>query len=200
MNSNDRSTVISPMLAQMFAVDVGEKTVILDLCSDRYLLAVGRPNNSEPQADFTPNLVYGFGLDVPAASKTVWPDGRWRVFPSVHCTRYLREVNHLLGQVSFAAMIERLAGAAVSRTGRAPRLEDLLSSYEIARPFYGEDWVCRLDAPALCLLARRYGYEARLVIGVRLDPFGAHCWAQVGETILNEPVETVAQYSPILAV
>lgn len=43
------------------------------------------------------------------------------------------------------------------------------------------------------------GCEARLIIGVTL-PFAAHCWVQLGETVLTDPLDLVAPYKPILIV
>lgn len=39
-----------------------------------------------------------------------------------------------------------------------------------------------------------------LVIGVRLKPFGAHCWVQHGSTVVNETVDNVRNFTPILVV
>ncbi|HCY01912.1 MAG TPA: lasso peptide biosynthesis B2 protein, partial [Erythrobacter sp.] len=34
----------------------------------------------------------------------------------------------------------------------------------------------------------------------RSDPFGAHCWVQHGEAVLNDTAEEVLRYTPILVV
>ncbi len=44
------------------------------------------------------------------------------------------------------------------------------------------------------------GVRADLVIGVRLQPFGAHCWVQHGSTLVNETVDQVRNFTPILVV
>ncbi|WP_373852818.1 lasso peptide biosynthesis B2 protein [Brevundimonas abyssalis] len=48
-------------------------------------------------------------------------------------------------------------------------------------------------------LARR-GCSATMVIGVRLDPFGSHCWVQTDRSILSDPFGRVRPYSPILTI
>lgn len=59
---------------------------------------------------------------------------------------------------------------------------------------------CLLDSLALCQwLARRSAF-ARLVIGVKLDPFAAHCWVQLESVVLNDAPDRVARYVPILAI
>ena len=43
------------------------------------------------------------------------------------------------------------------------------------------------------------GCKVRLIIGVTL-PFAAHCWVQLGSTVLTDPLDVVAPYKPILIV
>ncbi|MES2326209.1 MAG: lasso peptide biosynthesis B2 protein [Pseudomonadota bacterium] len=50
------------------------------------------------------------------------------------------------------------------------------------------DWLAAHDAPS------------SLVLGVRLDPFAAHCWVQHGDIVLNDAADRVAPYTPILVV
>jgi hypothetical protein len=36
-----------------------------------------------------------------------------------------------------------------------------------------------------------------LVFGVKLEPFGAHCWVQLGDLLLNDRLDTIAQFRPV---
>ena len=56
----------------------------------------------------------------------------------------------------------------------------------------------RSIAAAHALLDRNI--RADLVIGVRVQPFGAHCWVQHGSTLVNETVDQVRNFTPILVV
>lgn len=56
----------------------------------------------------------------------------------------------------------------------------------------------RSIALAICLASR--GQLVRVVLGVRAAPFSAHCWAQQGPAVLNDSVEEVRRYHPILIV
>lgn len=49
---------------------------------------------------------------------------------------------------------------------------------------------------AHCLLDR--GILPDLIFGVRLNPFSAHCWVQCGETVMNDRLDDVRNYTPIL--
>lgn len=33
-----------------------------------------------------------------------------------------------------------------------------------------------------------------LVFGVKLDPFSAHCWVQIGDLLLNDRADQVARF------
>lgn len=56
----------------------------------------------------------------------------------------------------------------------------------------------RSIALALCLAARQR--RVHVVLGVKLAPFAAHCWVQDGGAVLNDSLEEVQRYSPILIV
>ena len=45
-----------------------------------------------------------------------------------------------------------------------------------------------------------HGVSADLVIGVRLRPFAAHCWVQRGPVLVNETIDQVRTFTPILIV
>ena len=45
-----------------------------------------------------------------------------------------------------------------------------------------------------------HGIAATWTFGVRLAPFGAHCWIEYEGAVLNDHLETVAGFSPILAI
>lgn len=49
----------------------------------------------------------------------------------------------------------------------------------------------------LCLARRAL---TTLVIGVKLDPFVAHCWIQKDEYVVNDTLERVRLFTPILAI
>jgi len=59
---------------------------------------------------------------------------------------------------------------------------------------------CLPRSIALALGLAAHCVRAHVVIGVRIAPFGAHCWVQAGNEILNESVEEVLLYTPILAI
>lgn len=60
--------------------------------------------------------------------------------------------------------------------------------------------VCLQDSLALRSWLAAHCAPSSLVLGVRLDPFAAHCWVQHGRTVLNDSADRVAPYVPILVV
>ena len=57
---------------------------------------------------------------------------------------------------------------------------------------------CLPRSLALARALRRAGGTARLVIGVRLRPFAAHAWVQDGTVVVNDTLDHVLLFTPIL--
>lgn len=51
---------------------------------------------------------------------------------------------------------------------------------------------------ALARRTRATDREVKLVIGVKLGPFGAHAWVQRGSLVLNDRLDAVRAFTPIL--
>jgi len=59
---------------------------------------------------------------------------------------------------------------------------------------------CLTDSLTLAIFLRRWGVPATFVMGVATKPFAAHAWVQVTGTVLNDTLENVQAYVPIIAV
>ncbi|MBL8650248.1 MAG: lasso peptide biosynthesis B2 protein [Sphingopyxis sp.] len=57
--------------------------------------------------------------------------------------------------------------------------------------------LCVPDSLALARFLWRRGIPGELYFGVRLDPFAAHAWVQLGDMILSDNVNVVADYTPV---
>lgn len=64
-------------------------------------------------------------------------------------------------------------------------------------PFQG---VCLYRSFFLLCFLRKHGLDAALVFGVRTWPFEAHCWLQADDVVLDDGVDYVRTFTPILAV
>ena len=80
---------------------------------------------------------------------------------------------------------------------RAPRL---VGAFKLLRPLYPRPYLCLFDSLALLEFLRGYHLLPRVVFGVVADPFQAHCWLQDGAMILNDDLERIGRYQPILSV
>jgi hypothetical protein len=99
-----------------------------------------------------------------------------------------------------------LRTVAALRTARAGAersdvsVEILVPPYLAARRLLPFAPNCLRDSLALAsFLASRRG-SFQFVFGVRRDPFAAHCWLQEGSLVLNDSLDSVADFRPILVV
>ena len=65
-------------------------------------------------------------------------------------------------------------------------------------PLLPIDGACLLRSAMLISHLRRCGLAADWVFGVRLWPFMAHCWVQSESVCLNDDVERLSAFTPIL--
>lgn len=71
------------------------------------------------------------------------------------------------------------------------------AAFKRARHYFSGMDECLSRGVAMRRVLAGKGCEARLVIGVTL-PFAAHCWVQLGSTVLTDPLDIVTPYTPIL--
>jgi hypothetical protein len=69
--------------------------------------------------------------------------------------------------------------------------------YARARIFVPAPRLCVPDSLALIRCLWRRGIDADLFFGVRLSPFAAHCWVQKDDLLLTDPLNIVADYTPV---
>ena len=97
-----------------------------------------------------------------------------------------------------------LAAAVADRTRAASTDEAALS--RIAAAFARAGHLvsthdrCLAQSLAVMRMISARGLWAQLVIGVMTGPFAAHCWVQSGSLLINDRVDRVRSYTPILVV
>ncbi len=81
------------------------------------------------------------------------------------------------------------------------RARALVRVFVRLRPFFfaSRDG-CLFESFVLVRFLAHYGLFPHWVFGIRARPFGAHCWLQEGETVLNDSVEHVSRLTPIMLV
>jgi hypothetical protein len=84
-----------------------------------------------------------------------------------------------------------------------PSIEDLArlrADFEATAPLRPRSRHCLSNSLAFFYVARRRGWSVQLVMGVSAQPFAAHCWVQMDETLLNDRLENVRPFQPIFSV
>jgi len=86
------------------------------------------------------------------------------------------------------------------RALRRLSVNDLALEFGRVRNWFPKHQIsCLPDSLALTTFLARHGHATTLVFGVTAQPFGAHCWVQTGATLLNDMLDHVVRYTPILA-
>ena len=80
------------------------------------------------------------------------------------------------------------------------RARSLASVFERLRLFYPRSYLCMFDSLALIHFLARFDLYPDWVFGVNADPFEAHCWVQAGRVVLNDTVQRVSSFTPIMYV
>jgi hypothetical protein len=92
----------------------------------------------------------------------------------------------------------------IHREGNSMTLEaisELLNAFFRLRLwFYTAYRHCLFDSLILSVFLTRHLVPNTVVIGVSTKPFAAHSWVQIGECVLNDTVEYVQTFKPILAI
>lgn len=104
---------------------------------------------------------------------------------------------------SLSSVLRRagMRGATITRTGLdiTGQIAALSQAFDHTGLILGRTNRCLVRSLALFSVLRNRGIAAQFVIGVRAQPFAAHAWVQYDGTVLNDCVEQVSCYTPILA-
>lgn len=69
--------------------------------------------------------------------------------------------------------------------------------YDKARVLVPAKRLCVPDSLALAQALWRRRIAADVYFGVRLHPFAAHAWVQLDNLLLSDPLNIVADYTPV---
>lgn len=112
------------------------------------------------------------------------------------------KASHLLRRRHISKIAARVRG----RKRRSPnelRVDELrrqLLIFRRLRPWYPRSYLCLFDALALVEFLARRRLFPEWVFGVQVEPFGAHCWLQTGDKVLNDDTEYAQQFTPIMSI
>ena len=106
-----------------------------------------------------------------------------------------RKLSRTLARIEQRRILAR--SSAPVRDG--PHISRLMAAFKDLRPFYPRPYLCLFDSLALLEFLAGYRSFPRIVFGVVADPFHAHCWLQEGNMVLNDDLERIGHYKPILS-
>lgn len=111
----------------------------------------------------------------------------------------------LLKHRSFESVVARVGDRNLSADPRkladTEKVQKLVACYAGLRPlFFTAKDACLFDALSLHEFLSAYGVHARWIFGVQARPFAAHCWLQLDGVVLNDTVQHVRRYAPIMIV
>lgn len=105
-----------------------------------------------------------------------------------------------MGWAGLASTIRRwrqFRAHGVDRNRASGALVELVKRYHHGLRYYPAKRRCVPDSLGLMRCLWRRGHDADLYFGVRLDPFAAHCWVQAGDLLLTDPLDSVAEFTPV---
>jgi hypothetical protein len=76
----------------------------------------------------------------------------------------------------------------------------LASVFKQCRPLYNRPLICFFDCVCLLNFLALYGFFPSIVFAVIPEPFQAHCWLQEDKLVLNDSLEHVGAYIPIMRI
>jgi hypothetical protein len=209
--------------------EASDRLVFLDLAADRYFClshrleagfrSIARGNgDAASTGDIAPLLVAGLleetpgpmsplPCHLPQAARTSLLDnplGSARPLTIGLLTGAIALARLTLRIGRFHSTILRLAArkAAIAPGQQidATALCDLATQFERTARLSQSHDRCLPRSLALAHHATSRGWPVNLVMGVQLRPFAAHCWVQAGSSLLNDRVDTVRPFTPILVV
>lgn len=101
--------------------------------------------------------------------------------------------------VGLARLLRRLVKVRGPNTGDPDQAEQIAASFASLRLAIPALDRCLPLSIALAASAKRQHAQTRLVLGVKCNPFGAHAWVELESMVLNDRLDTVRPFTPILA-
>lgn len=190
---------------------IDDTAVFLDLAKDRYFRLPDPENTrfiAEEAAGITdrPHQPPAFPLPhgwTPAARRCPAIDeGPFRLADVARSIWVQRRVERRLAARSLEEVLRDLRDSVSSRSFTASigshRVRADIRAFQQARLLRTAADRCLSRSIALALCLARHHCRANVILGVKLAPFAAHCWAQHGDVVLNDELEEVRRYQPIL--
>lgn len=204
----------------------GGRAIFLDVDADRYFglhpqwdEAFQQLVRGNAQTQVLPQLIHaGILLETAAQSAPILPAAVPRalreIHPVVRSPFSRQSLVFILAQLRAAIKLKTtplgVIIAQITEEGPTGPIEwgtpqlamciDICSAFSSCRALRWRAGHCLTSSIAFLSVVRGAGMEARLVLGVSAAPFSAHCWVQAGDCVLNDRLENVRPFEPLLAI
>ncbi|WP_257555924.1 lasso peptide biosynthesis B2 protein [Sphingobium sp. CFD-2] len=84
--------------------------------------------------------------------------------------------------------------------GLDPEWKPFVSAFFSSSALRPRSGHCLTNSIAFMRVAQSLGFKAELVLGVCAAPFSAHCWVQADGHVLNDRLENIRNFEPILTI
>lgn len=178
---------------------VSGRPLFLDLKSDSYFLL--EPEEERRWLAHGGNGGRATRVTRPARSLLSRRPGRSRprLAEVAGLARLILRTRRALARRPLAQLVdEALAPPTVAPKAHDPAIAAL--RFRDARRWIPIESHCLTDSLALLTYLRDRGQGAMLVFGAKLDPFAAHCWLQAGDLLLNDSIDRIEIFTPVLAI
>jgi hypothetical protein len=91
-------------------------------------------------------------------------------------------------------------GASVCDSADWPQWGPIVNAFAASTPLRPRNGHCLTNSIAFMDVALSSRLPGKLVLGVSASPFSAHCWVQAGDMVLNDRLENISAFDPILAI
>ncbi len=222
-SSCDRRVFQGPaawLAPDVHAVAMDADLVFLDVRADSYLCLVGAQDHVrlapdgrlDGEAETIETLAYaGLASPMPSGRVPDMPAKPDRDLPWTGRDMHGGELAAAVGAIAHTAIAFRRHGfhrllhnvrsTRPKAANRSPEaVLEAAGAFLRARPWMPIGGACLQRSYLMLIYLRRLGFDADWVIGVRTWPFFAHCWLQVDGVALDDDVERLVAYTPILRV
>lgn len=193
-------------------VIVCDQFIFLDIEKDRYFrltepanacallqaAARGTPDWSQPPEFPRP-------ADWQRATKSAFPlrDGRFSISGIAAAMWLEKRIANRLAQTGFEQTllwVRTILDCARSNEPMAGEALGIASDFQRAHLLKSAAGKCLIQSLAMAVRCASTKVSANVVIGVRANPFAAHCWCQIKDMVLNDTLEEVRRFTPILVI
>ncbi|MCM3420954.1 lasso peptide biosynthesis B2 protein [Sphingopyxis alaskensis] len=106
------------------------------------------------------------------------------------------------GIAELRRLLERLPKPDSTPRGSSPnqRLAELISAFDLADRLISARDQCLPRSLAMHRLAKAFGANVHMVLGVRAEPFAAHCWVEFEQRVITGDFEQARLFTPIMRI